>query len=299
MEASSTHDGRGNGRDASDQVSVSSPVHDAATLYLAEIGAAPLLSAAEERHCARLLRRGDEAARQRMIESNLRLVVRIARRYLNRGLPLMDLVEEGNLGLMRAVEKFDADLGFRFSTYATWWIRQSIERAIMNQAKTVRLPVYVAKDVRAVQRAAVVLAQRRGKPPCPREIAEFLDRPAEDIQRLLAFDYRTGLPCTDEELPVDKLEGRRRDEPSRCVHREAVNGLLRRFMSSLGETERCVLEHRFGLNGRKAMTLEALGTELGVTRERVRQIQIAALASLRDRLERSSVSGEVALDREP
>ena len=294
METSSTHKDRGNGRDASDRAAA--PAHDAATLYLAEIGAAPLLSAAEERRCARRLRRGDEAARQRMIESNLRLVVRIARRYLNRGVQLMDLVEEGNLGLMRAVEKFDADLGFRFSTYATWWIRQSIERAIMNQAKTVRLPVYVAKDVRAVQRAAVVLAQRRGKPPCTREIAEFLERPAEDIQRLLAFDYRTGLPRTDEELPVDQLAGRRRDEPHRCAHRDAINALLQQFLSGLNDTERRVLEHRFALNGRRAMTLEALGAELGVTRERVRQIQIAALASLRDRLERHLISGEVALD---
>ncbi len=275
---------------------VSSPTLDVATLYLAEIGTAPLLSAAEERRCSRRLKRGDESARQRLIESNLRLVVRIARRYLNRGLPLMDLVEEGNLGLIRAVEKFDGDLGFRFSTYATWWIRQAIERAIVNQAPTVRLPVYVAKDVRSVQRAAVTLAQRGGKFPCPREIADFLDRPAEEIERLLAFDYRTGTPRADDEQSVEQLAGRRRDEPQRCAHRDEMRELLRRYMDGLGEIEQRVLEHRFGLNGRRAMTLEALGSELGVTRERVRQIQLGALASLRDRLERHRVSGEAALD---
>ena len=161
--------------------------------YLDEIGVSPLLSADEEKHFARLAKKGDESARQRMIESNLRLVVKIARRYINRGLPLLDLIEEGNLGLIHAVGKFDPERGFRFSTYATWWIRQTIERAIMNQSRTVRLPIHIIKDINACLRAARRLRQESERAPTVAELAEHLGRDAADIERLMALHKRVML----------------------------------------------------------------------------------------------------------
>ncbi len=163
---------------------------DATQLYLTEIGFSPLLSADEEKHYARLAIAGDEAGRKRMIESNLRLVVKISRRYLNRGLSLLDLIEEGNLGLIHAVEKFDPERGFRFSTYATWWIRQTIERAIMNQTRTIRLPIHVAKELNLYLRAARELSQKLDHEPSSDEIAELIDRPVEDVRRMLKLNER-------------------------------------------------------------------------------------------------------------
>ncbi len=163
---------------------------DATRLYLSEIGFSPLLTAEEEVHYARLALKGDEAGRKKMIECNLRLVVKIARRYLNRGLALLDLIEEGNLGLIRAVEKFDPERGFRFSTYATWWIRQTIERAIMNQTRTIRLPIHVVKEINIYLRAARHLAQTLDHEPSPEEISELLDKPIEDVKRMLGLNER-------------------------------------------------------------------------------------------------------------
>ncbi|MFB3104242.1 MAG: sigma-70 family RNA polymerase sigma factor, partial [Pseudomonadales bacterium] len=163
---------------------------DATQLYLTEIGFSPLLNADEEKHYARLALAGDEAGRKRMIESNLRLVVKIARRYLNRGLSLLDLIEEGNLGLIHAVEKFDPERGFRFSTYATWWIRQTIERAIMNQTRTIRLPIHVVKELNLYLRAARELSQKLDHEPNSDEIAELIDRPVEDVRRMLKLNER-------------------------------------------------------------------------------------------------------------
>ncbi len=163
---------------------------DATRLYLSEIGFSPLLSAEEEVYYARLSRKGDPAARRRMIESNLRLVVKIARRYMNRGLALLDLIEEGNLGLIRAVEKFDPEKGFRFSTYATWWIRQTIERALMNQTRTVRLPIHVVKEINIYLRAARKLAQQLDREPNPEDVAQMLDRPIEEVKRMLGLNER-------------------------------------------------------------------------------------------------------------
>ena len=161
---------------------------DATRLYLNEIGISKLLTAEEEVYFARLAQKGDQSARQRMIESNLRLVVKIARRYMNRGLALLDLIEEGNLGLIRAVEKFDPERGFRFSTYATWWIRQTIERAIMNQTRTIRLPIHVVKEINVYLRAARKLAQTLDHEPSSEEIADLLDRPIDEVKRMLGLE---------------------------------------------------------------------------------------------------------------
>lgn len=163
---------------------------DATQLYLNEIGFSPLLTPEEEVHFARLAQRGDPAGRKRMIESNLRLVVKIARRYVNRGLSLLDLIEEGNLGLIRAVEKFDPERGFRFSTYATWWIRQTIERAIMNQTRTIRLPIHVVKELNVYLRAARELTQKLDHEPSAEEIANLLEKPVEEVKRMLGLNER-------------------------------------------------------------------------------------------------------------
>ena len=271
---------------------------DATRLYLSEIGASPLLTADEEKHYARLAQAGDEAARARMIESNLRLVVRIARRYLNRGLPLLDLIEEGNLGLIHAVKKFDPERGFRFSTYATWWIRQTIERAIMNQAATIRLPVHVIKDINSVLRAARDLRQESGIMPSASDLAVHTGRTVEDVERLLALHDRVTLRSggDDEQDPVDRLAERRDREPPRHAHRDSVNERVEHWVSTLSEKQRAVLERRFGLHGHRRATLEQIGAEMGVTRERVRQIQLDALDRLRTNLERDGLSVELALD---
>ncbi|MGI9202176.1 MAG: sigma-70 family RNA polymerase sigma factor, partial [Woeseiaceae bacterium] len=182
---------------------------DATRIYLSEIGISPLLTADEEKHYSRLAQNGDESARHRMIESNLRLVVKIARRYLNRGLPLLDLIEEGNLGLIHAVEKFDPERGFRFSTYATWWIRQTIERAIMNQSGTVRLPIHIIKDINSCLRAARHLRQEFDKEPSTAEIAEHMEREVEDVERLMALHNRVTIRAgssDDETAPIDRLQ---------------------------------------------------------------------------------------------
>jgi len=272
---------------------------DPTRLYLNEIGISPLLTADEEKHFARLARRGDEAARQRMIESNLRLVVKIARRYLNRGLPLLDLIEEGNLGLIHAVKKFDPERGFRFSTYATWWIRQTIERAIMNQSGTVRLPIHVIKDINSCLRAARKLRHRQDAEPTPTEIASYLDRDVEDVERLLSLHNRVTIRTgnrDDESGPLDRLTAGRSAEPPRCAQKDRVESLVDTWVSELSAKQRAVLERRFGLHGYSRATLEEIGEEIGVTRERVRQIQLDALQKLRDMMERNGISGDVILD---
>ncbi len=271
---------------------------DPTRLYLSEIGAQPLLDADEEKALARRALNGDRAARQRMIESNLRLVVCVAKRYINRGLPLSDLIEEGNLGLIHAVKKFDPERGFRFSTYATWWIRQTIERGIMNQAATVRLPVHIVKDINSVLRAARELHQATGYYPAIGDIAAKSGRTVEEVERLLELDARRVLTAAPgEELdPVERLPERGEREPSRCAHREAVNELVDHYLWQLSEKQRVVVERRFGLHGHRRATLEQIGAEMGVTRERVRQIQIDALAELKATLERDGLSGELALD---
>jgi len=268
--------------------------------YLDEIGISPLLTADEEKYYSRLALAGDEPARQRMIESNLRLVVKISRRYLNRSLPLLDLIEEGNLGLIHAVKKFDPERGFRFSTYATWWIRQSIERAIMNQSRTVRLPIHIIKDINSCLRAARRLRQENEENPSVQDIAAYLQRDASEVQRLMALHERVTLRAgpADENGsgPVDLLRAKRDMGPSQCAQKSAVNDIVDHWVCELNDKQRAVVERRFGLHGYRRATLEQIGEEIGVTRERVRQIQLDALKNLREMMETHGISGESMLD---
>jgi RNA polymerase nonessential primary-like sigma factor len=268
---------------------------DATRLYLGEIGFSPLLSADEEVYFARKSRRGDEEARKRMIESNLRLVVKIARRYMNRGLALLDLIEEGNLGLIRAVEKFDPEKGFRFSTYATWWIRQTIERALMNQTRTVRLPIHVVKEINIYLRAARRLAQTLDREPSPEDVADLLDRPIEEVKRMLGLNERVtsvDFPTSqnsDKSL-LDTIPDEQNLDPSLLLQNSDVQKHIDMWLSQLSDKQCAVVERRFGLHGNEVATLEEIGNELGVTRERVRQIQIEAIKRLRQIMEREGFS---------
>lgn len=268
---------------------------DATRIYLSEIGFSPLLSAAEEVYYARRIAKGDEDARKRMIESNLRLVVKIARRYLNRGLALLDLIEEGNLGLIRAVEKFDPERGFRFSTYATWWIRQTIERAIMNQTRTIRLPIHVVKEINIYLRAARHLSQSLDHEPSPEEIAAMLDKPIADVKRMLGLNERVTsvdvpLGRDSDKSILDAIPDEQNVDPSVLLQDEDIQACLELWLGQLNDKQREVVEYRFGLHGREVATLEEVGNELGVTRERVRQIQLEALKRLREIMEREGYS---------
>ena len=270
---------------------------DPTRIYLNEIGASRLLTAEEEISLARLAQAGDYEARQRMIVSNLRLVVKIARRYLYRGLPLLDLIEEGNLGLIRAVEKFDPERGFRFSTYATWWIRQTIERAIMNQTRTVRLPIHVVKEINVFLRASRLLAQRLDHEPSAEEVAQLLDKPSREVKRLLGLNEHVASVDTplgkDADKPlVDLLPDEAADDPTERIQDREVQLNLDHWLSKLTDKQREVLERRFGIHGYENRTLEKVAEELGVTRERVRQIQMDALRRLRDILEKEGFSIE-------
>ena len=275
--------------------------HDATRIYLSEIGFSPLLTAEEEVYFARRARQGDEAARRRMIESNLRLVVKIARRYMNRGLPLLDLIEEGNLGLIHAVKKFDPERGFRFSTYATWWIRQTIERAIMNQTRTIRLPIHVIKEINVYLRAARQLTQQLDRDPTAEEIALVLDKPLEEVERLLGLNERVtsaNNPVTRESdrSLLDAIPDDDSADPSRQVQNEDLHDVLEKWLLRLSDKQRAVVERRFGLHGYDKATLEQVGEEIGVTRERVRQIQMDALTRLRGIMESQGLSEEALFD---
>ena len=270
---------------------------DATQLYLNEIGFSPLLSAEEEVYFSRLALKGDESGRKRMIESNLRLVVKIARRYVNRGLTLLDLIEEGNLGLIRAVEKFDPERGFRFSTYATWWIRQTVERALMNQTRTIRLPIHVVKELNIYLRAARELSQKLDHEPSAEEIAERLDRPVKDVERMLKLNERvasidTPIGSDSDKSLVDTISGEAVSDPAELLQTSNMNGNINGWLFELSEKQREVIARRFGLMGYEMKTLEEVGREIGLTRERVRQIQVEALKRLRGMLEKEGLAGE-------
>lgn len=271
---------------------------DPMTLYMREISRYDLLTAQEEIDISRAIAKGDEPARLRMINSNLRLVVKIARRYINRGLPLSDLIEEGNLGLMRAVEKFDDAYGCRFSTYATWWIRQSVERSIMNQARTIRLPVHVGKEYNSMLRTANELRASLGREPTENEIGLRMGKSSQRVQTLMGVTAPTEsadnvlhddgdftlYDITEDvsaELPGDHLDAAIRDD------------MLMGWMDKLTPKEQEVVRLRYGLDRTSdPWTLEAIGQHMGVTRERIRQIQVVALQKLRTLMDSEKVTLE-------
>jgi RNA polymerase nonessential primary-like sigma factor len=273
---------------------------DVTQLYLNEIGQNPLLTPQEELRYARLARQGDFPARQAMIEHNLRLVVNIAKHYINRGMALLDLVEEGNLGLMHALEKFDPERGFRFSTYATWWIRQNIERAIMNQSRTIRLPVHVIKSLNVILRAQRHLEAHSEREPTPEDVAHLLDRPVEEVRKVLAFNER--MASLDAPLDIDpmlsigeSIADENRPGPDACMEQAEIQRYVQEWLAQLTDKQRSVIERRYGLNGKETCTLEVLADELSLTRERVRQIQLEALHTLRRIIKRRGVSKDVLL----
>ncbi len=270
---------------------------DATQLYLKEIEFSPLLTPQEEVKYGRLARQGDEFGRKKMIVCNLRLVVKIARRYMGRGLPLPDLIEEGNLGLIHAVEKFDPERGFRFSTYATWWIRQNIERAIMNQTRTIRLPIHVNKELNAYLRKFRELTQKTGYEPSVQDIADALGKPAENLRKLLNHSERIGsldvkVGKESDSPLVDFVAEPSAPEPDTATDEADIMHSVDSWLGQLDYKQKEVVVRRFGLHGHDRSTLEQVGRELGLTRERVRQIQMDALKRLRRILENTGYSSD-------
>ncbi|MBN3548312.1 RNA polymerase sigma factor RpoS [Vibrio neptunius] len=280
-----------------EEFDVSTKSLDATQLYLGEIGFSPLLTAEEEVLYARRALRGDEAARKRMIESNLRLVVKISRRYSNRGLALLDLIEEGNLGLIRAVEKFDPERGFRFSTYATWWIRQTIERALMNQTRTIRLTIHVVKELNIYLRTARELSQKLDHEPTAEEIATQLDKPVDDVSKMLRLNERissvdTPIGGDGEKALLDIIPDVNNSDPEVSTQDDDIKSSLIDWLDELNPKQKEVLARRFGLLGYEPSTLEEVGREINLTRERVRQIQVEGLRRLREILIKQGLNME-------
>jgi RNA polymerase nonessential primary-like sigma factor len=270
---------------------------DPTRMYLKEIEVSTLLTAEEEVYYSRLALKGDTAARDKMIECNLRLVVKISRRYMNRGLALLDLIEEGNLGLIRAVEKFDPERGFRFSTYATWWIRQTIERGLMNQTRTIRLPIHVIKELNIYLRTARKLTQELKREATADDVAKLLNKPVKDVTKMFKLADRVSsldIPVgrDSERQLLDIIPDDNRADPASILQDESVLEHLYEWLDELDEKQRDVVVRRFGLRNHHRGTLEEVGAELGVTRERVRQIQLDALRKLRRILERNGYSKE-------
>jgi RNA polymerase sigma factor (sigma-70 family) len=268
--------------------------------YLKEIRKIPLLSREQEQDLARRIALGDEDARARMIEANLRLVVAMGKKYINRGLPFADIIEEGNIGLMRAVEKFQPEKGFKFSTYASWWIKQAIERAISNQVRIIRLPIHVAESVNAYTRALRKLTQTLRREPLVQEIAEALGASVEKVRGIaqivretLSLDTQIG--ADEEDTLQDVLEDTQSPSPLRRWDDMRRQQQIDEWLATLAPSERNVIELRFGLNGADPKTLDSIGKVLGITRERVRQIESIALAKLRTFVSANHIEAEAVL----
>jgi RNA polymerase nonessential primary-like sigma factor len=287
--------------DESDEIALaklrSSADFDATRVYLNELCRSQLLTAEQEKIYGKKALRGDMTARKVMIESNLRLVVKIARRYLNRGLPLLDLIEEGNLGLIRAVEKFDPDKGFRFSTYATWWIRQTIERALMNQTRTIRLPIHIVKEMNLYLKAQRYLTNKFDHEPTAQEIAEYMDKPIAKVEKMLKLNERV----TSVDIPggkdfdkplIDSLSDEVSLSHEDKMQEYSIKQNITGWVFELPEKQREVICRRYGLCGYEDATLEQVAQELGVTRERVRQIQMDGLKQLKEILKSHGYSFE-------
>ena len=262
--------------------------------YLNEIGRAQLLTAEQEVYYARLVIKGDESARQKMIVSNLRLVVKISKKYINRGLALVDLIEEGNLGLMRAVTKFDPELGYRFSTYATWWIKQNIQRAIMNQSRMIRLPVHVIKELNKCHVAVNEIEKGQESAASYQQVSESVDRPVKKVKKLLELNNKVvsmdkPLSSEDNEM-LNIAVSNKNTDPCCILQREESTIDLAQWVCKLPERQCEILSRRFGLLGHEVSTLVEVGKAVGLTRERVRQIQVSALESLREMMEAQGFS---------
>jgi RNA polymerase nonessential primary-like sigma factor len=254
------------------------------SVYLSAIGLIPLLDPPTEIALAQRVRRGDAEARRQMIEANLRLVVNVARGFVGRGVPLLDLIEEGNLGLIRAVEKFDPDRGVRFSTYAVWWIRQAVQHALLHQARTIRLPVHVLREYAQALRARRQFLVQHGRMPSSEELAQVLGRSAAEIAELFAVTEQISsldapIGESDARALIEQLAIGGEPPPARTEH--GAEGRIARWLRQLPQRQRYVLEHRYGLNDQDVKTLAQIAAELGLTRERVRQIQREALQRLR------------------
>jgi RNA polymerase nonessential primary-like sigma factor len=274
--------------------------HDVTQAYLKQIGQSELLTLTEEKALSLRAVQGDFAARQKMIEHNLRLVVNIAKHYVNRGLPFLDLIEEGNIGLIHALEKFDPERGFRFSTYATWWIKQNIKRAIMNQSRTIRLPVHIVKELNICLRAKRYLETQLSYEPTVEEIADLIDYAVEDVRHIMKLNEK----MTSLDLPLDAnalltigecIADEDQISPEALLQNNKVEGYITQWLAELTDKQRTVIEYRYGLNGHDLVTLEELASNLNVTRERVRQIQIAALKTLRRILRREGIEQDNVL----
>ena len=277
--------------------------NDTTQLYLNEIGLRDLLTADQERHYARLVQKADKAARNMLIECNLRLVVKLSRRYLNRGLSMLDLIEEGNLGLIRAVEKFDPELGYRFSTYATWWIRQTIERAIMNQTRTIRLPIHVVKELNIYLRAQRELAQILDHEPSYYELANYMDRPIHKVRNMLSLNERVASidsPFNSQSAIslMDTIADVGTSSPENNVVDGNLLDNLGQWVDQLSGVQKDVICRRFGLRGHDSCTLKQVGEQIGLTRERVRQIQVQALKQLHSNFVMQGLSSVDVLDSE-